>query len=183
VVVSGATALVLVGGSAAYALAGSRAKTITVCVRHKGGTLYEAKKCAKRDKKLSWNQRGPQGLQGSTGASGASGASGATGATGPQGVQGQKGDAGSPGISNYQVVVTSPASNSSGGGENLNSGIAFCPAGTSPLGGGFTTGGTNATIYVMNDEPLGASWAVQTTSASTSVYTLKVYAMCATVSG
>jgi hypothetical protein len=69
------SALLAAGGG--YALASSTGgKTITVCVKHKGGALYKAKKCAKHDKKLTWNKQGPQGIQGQ---------SGQTGQTGPQG--------------------------------------------------------------------------------------------------
>jgi hypothetical protein len=74
----GIAALLTIGGGA-YALAASRGGTITVCVSHKGGTLYKAKKCKKHDSKLSWGKQGPQG------ATGAPGGAGAKGATGPQG--------------------------------------------------------------------------------------------------
>jgi hypothetical protein len=80
----GVTALLILGGGA-YALAKSSGGTITVCVSHKGGALYKAKKCAKHDKKLRWNARGPAGPKGSTGARGAQGAQGAPGSIGPQG--------------------------------------------------------------------------------------------------
>jgi hypothetical protein len=49
---------------------------VTICVHHKGGALYQAGKCAKHDKRLSWNGQGPQGLQGSQGLQGAAGAQG-----------------------------------------------------------------------------------------------------------
>jgi hypothetical protein len=78
----------LVAGGGGYALATRSGDTITVCVSHEGGTLYKAKKCAKIDKKLSWNRVGPQGQQGQQGSRGA------TGATGPQGPQGLQGPAG-----------------------------------------------------------------------------------------
>ena len=70
-----AVALLLAGGGT-YALASSAASTITVCVKHKGGALYKAKKCAKHDGKLSWNKQGPAGNSGSQGPKGN---------TGPQG--------------------------------------------------------------------------------------------------
>ena len=85
---------VLVAGGGAYALAASGSGTITVCVSHTKGTLYKAKKCAKHDKKLSWNTQGPQGIQGPRGVQGAEGAQGVQGA---QGIQGTKGNQGSPG--------------------------------------------------------------------------------------
>jgi hypothetical protein len=75
--------LVLTGGGA-YALGSSLAGgTITVCVHHKGGALYQAKKCAKHDKKLSWNKQGLQGAKGATGAAGPQGQTGAQGPAGP----------------------------------------------------------------------------------------------------
>ena len=63
-------------GSGGYALASSSGGTITVGVSHKRGTLYKAKKCAKGDKKLSWNKVGPQAPQGSSGATGPQGPAG-----------------------------------------------------------------------------------------------------------
>ena len=83
----GVAALMAAGGGA-YALASSTGATITVCVSHKNGTLYQARKCAKRDQRLSWNQQGPEGIQGSQGIQGA------RGSQGQQGIQGPKGDPG-----------------------------------------------------------------------------------------
>jgi hypothetical protein len=82
-----ATWLALASGGA-YALASSSGATITVCVSHKTGTLYTAKQCARDDKKLSWNQREPQGPQR---------ANGPQGPQGPQGLQGLPGAPGQPG--------------------------------------------------------------------------------------
>jgi hypothetical protein len=50
-----------------------------VCVSHKGGTLYKARKCAHHDRTLTWNAKGPRGLVGPIGS---------TGRTGPQGMPG-----------------------------------------------------------------------------------------------
>lgn len=74
-------AALLVGGGGAYALASSNAGTITVCVKHNGGTLYKDRKCAKHDKQLRWNELGPRGIQGPQGPRGAQGAQGTNGAT------------------------------------------------------------------------------------------------------
>ena len=60
------------GGGYAFASSVS-SNTITVCVSHAGGTLYKAKKCAKHDKKLTWNKQGPQGIQGLKGDTGPQG--------------------------------------------------------------------------------------------------------------
>jgi hypothetical protein len=66
-------ASLLIAGGGAYALASSGGGTITVCVSHNGGSLYKAKKCAKRDKSLSWNRVGSPGPQGGTGPAGMAG--------------------------------------------------------------------------------------------------------------
>lgn len=176
----------LIAGGGAYALASSDGGTITVCVRHEGGALYQAKRCAKHDKKLSWNKQGLQGSPGMRGPEGPQGTQGQgpQGPQGPQGIQGQQGVQGSSGISNYQIVTGTPV-NSSGGGINLAGAFADCPTGTSPVGGGFTTGGSNDTVYVRADYPISATpgaWFVQTTSASSSAYTITPYVVCATVS-
>ena len=63
-------------------------------------------KCAKNEKAMDWNQRGPKGDTGPTGptgpagaagAAGATGAKGDIGATGPQGEPGPRGDTGATG--------------------------------------------------------------------------------------
>jgi hypothetical protein len=89
--VFGVAALLLAGGGA-YALASS-SDTITVCVKHAGGGLYKAGKCAKHDRQLRWNAQGPAGA---TGPAGAAGATGPQGPQGPQGIQGAAGTAGAP---------------------------------------------------------------------------------------
>jgi hypothetical protein len=71
-----AIAAILIAGGGAYALASSRGSTITVCVNHKHGTLYKAKKCSRRDKKLSWNKQGRTGPRGATGLQGVQGSTG-----------------------------------------------------------------------------------------------------------
>jgi hypothetical protein len=64
-----ALALLAAGGGYAFA-SGTAAKTIHACVHHRGGGVYIAKKCAKHDRKLSWNQVGPRGPAGPTGPQG-----------------------------------------------------------------------------------------------------------------
>jgi hypothetical protein len=67
----GVLLLLVAGGSFALGSAGS--KTIHACVHRRGGGLYIAKKCAKHDKALSWNQVGPSGPAGVAGPSGPAG--------------------------------------------------------------------------------------------------------------
>lgn len=101
--ITGAVALVLGGAGAAYGLTRGGG-TITVCVKHRGGVLYQASRCASGDKKLSWGAagargpQGPQGQQGATGATGAAGSQGQKGDTGAQGIQGVQGIQGIQGI-------------------------------------------------------------------------------------
>ena len=79
----GVAVVTLAGGGGAYALASSNGGTITVCVKHTGGALYSAKKCARHDQQLSWNKQGPAGATGSQGPAGVLGAQGAQGPAGP----------------------------------------------------------------------------------------------------
>jgi hypothetical protein len=85
-----AIALFCAVGGGAYA-ATSRSKSITVCVNHATGGLYQAKTCAKHDKSLSWNHAGRMGKAGARGKTGAAGPAGAVGATGPAGAPGPAG--------------------------------------------------------------------------------------------
>lgn len=72
-------ALVVAAAGGALAASGGGGK-ITVCVSKGDGTLYQAKKCQKKDKKLSWNAKGKQGPAGPAGKNGTNGTNGANGA-------------------------------------------------------------------------------------------------------
>lgn len=102
-IAAASAAVLLVVGGGAYAVASSTSNTITVCVRHNGGTLYKAKRCAKRDRKLSWNKQGPAGPRGPQGPQGVQGPQGTQGATGAQGSQG-------PGATSFSTTVPQGAS-------------------------------------------------------------------------
>lgn len=82
--VAAATLALLVAGGAAYALSSGGGR-ITVCVRHHGGALYRAHRCASHDTKVTWNARGPRGMNGKQGLQGLQGLQGPTGSTGPSG--------------------------------------------------------------------------------------------------
>jgi hypothetical protein len=75
------------GGGGGYALAATRAKTITVCADKRTGILHlhTRGRCKRGQRKITWNQQGPQGVQGVRGQTGPQGGQGAQGATGPQG--------------------------------------------------------------------------------------------------
>ena len=46
--------------TAGLALASSASTAIHACVHRVGGGIYVAKKCAKHDRKISWNKTGPR---------------------------------------------------------------------------------------------------------------------------
>jgi hypothetical protein len=79
------TALVVGASGGAYAAVQSAPAAISACVRHRGGGLYTARRCARHDLRLTWNATGP------TGPTGSAGPQGAAGAAGPQGIQGVHG--------------------------------------------------------------------------------------------
>jgi hypothetical protein len=58
--------LISVGG---YALAASGSTTIHACADTHTGILHVQKKCHRGQRRITWNQRGPQGLQGAAGTS------------------------------------------------------------------------------------------------------------------
>lgn len=104
--------IVLVTATAAVAaIPSSTTGVVTGCVNKDTAVLrvidYQAgKRCTRKEKQLSWNQKGvrgltgPAGAQGATGLVGPKGETGATGATGTRGeigAQGPKGDAGPQG--------------------------------------------------------------------------------------
>jgi hypothetical protein len=72
----------LIAGGGALALAAQGARTVSACVHHKGGGLYEAKKCARHDGKLTWSKVGPRGLTGPAGNNGTNGTNGTDGTNG-----------------------------------------------------------------------------------------------------
>jgi hypothetical protein len=86
-------ALVTATAGGAYA-AGTSGGSISACVHHNGGGLYQAHQCAHNDQELQWNVRGSDGPQG---AAGAPGPRGLTGPPGPQGASGPKGEQGTTG--------------------------------------------------------------------------------------
>jgi hypothetical protein len=127
--------------------------------------------------------KGRTGPHGAIGAAGAKGAAGSRGSSGATGSQGPTGGTGPSGISGYEVVE-GPIGAGSGSGINLATSTAKCPAGKHVLGGGFhTLSGANATAYVAHDGPVGSTeWEAVLTSATTGAYTMRAFAICATVS-
>lgn len=78
-------AVVVAATGGAYAASKTNSKTIGACVNHRGGAVYVAKKCRRRDKRLTWNTTGPRGPAGAPGTPGTQGTQGAQGLPGPAG--------------------------------------------------------------------------------------------------
>jgi hypothetical protein len=107
-IVALATVAVLATGSVAVAAVPAADGLITSCRTLSSGSLRvidaeAGATCKSTEKKLTWNQTGPQGPagaqgpKGDPGQQGAPGPKGADGATGPQGEPGPAGPAGTPG--------------------------------------------------------------------------------------
>jgi hypothetical protein len=76
-VILGILAVIIAATGASFAVgyaASSKSNTIKACVAKGSGTLYQAHKCKKGDKKLKWSITGPTGATGATGPAGANGA-------------------------------------------------------------------------------------------------------------
>jgi hypothetical protein len=165
---------VLAGTGGGYALAAGSA-TITACVSHKDGTLYEAKKCKKHDQKISWSQTGPAGPQG---VQGQQGSQGQQGIQGLQGIQGT-GDTGPAGPASTEVeagTVTAVAGGSDG------EATAACPSATVATGGGAATLSTDA--YILTSAPnvstgTPTGWEVYYENTSGSTIHVQAFAVCA----
>jgi hypothetical protein len=114
--VTGALLAATAGG--AYA-AGTSGGSISACVRHNGGGLYQAHQCARDDRELQWNVRGPGGPPGAAGPAGAPGPRGLTGPPGPQGSSGPRGEQGTTGLTG----PAGPAGPAGVRGDSFESGL------------------------------------------------------------
>lgn len=92
--VAGTAVVALLAGGGTYALAGQDAGTLSACVHRKGGALYEAKRCVRHDRRLTWNVAGSQGVAGPQGVTGAAGPAGPAGKDGNNGIDGTDGSNG-----------------------------------------------------------------------------------------
>jgi hypothetical protein len=117
-------AVVLAASGGAYAAVRTSAKTISVCVHHKGGALYSARRCAGHDRRLSWNAGGRQGTAGATGAQGPAGLQGAAGTPGQPAAKGDPGNTGPRGPSDAYFNTSA-----GGTGTGLQSVTVAVPAG------------------------------------------------------
>jgi hypothetical protein len=77
-----------IGGFAFAAAIPDRTGVIHACYKKKKGALRVVsakRRCSKRERSLTWNQRGRTGARGRTGSRGRTGRTGATGPAGPEG--------------------------------------------------------------------------------------------------
>lgn len=80
-------ALVLAASGGAYAAgAASSSSQISACVDHLGGGLYLQGRCARHDRRVTWNIAGRRGAVGPAGPSGSQGTQGLQGIQGPPGL-------------------------------------------------------------------------------------------------
>jgi hypothetical protein len=131
--VAGVLIVAVVGGAFAATGVGSHS-TITACVHHKGGGLYEAHKCGRHDAKLKWNATGSPGLAGRAGSAGApgvtgeqgvAGADGATGSAGATGAEGSTGPTGRAGATGSAGTTGATGLGATGGTGAAGSAIAY----------------------------------------------------------
>lgn len=117
---AGIAAAVLFGGGSA--LAGTNAVTYAGCVNTTSGALRvlnsSTDKCSSTERRIDWNQTGPQGLPG---APGQIGSQGSPGQIGPQGPQGPQGPAGRDATQGTTLVLTG-----SGTLPNTKPGSVYC---------------------------------------------------------
>jgi hypothetical protein len=168
-ITAGIAALVLGGGTAAFAATASipgPGGVISGCYVKSGGVLRvidsSVTTCKKDETSLNWNQTGPAGPTGpagSTGPAGPAGPAGPTGATGPQGPQGATGATGpstaGPGGLNVTIVTGTQVT----GAETA---FANCPSAEPyALGGGGYVENEGEATFLLADLPSGpGSWEV-----------------------
>src|SRR5215467_13826507 len=123
--------IAVVAGGAGLALASipdSNTGVITGCYQMVGGQLrvidaQAGAKCGTSEKKLTWNQTGPQGP------AGPAGPAGPDGAQGPQGPTGPAGPAGPTGASDVFSVTNTVGARLSGGSNPVRVASLSLPAG------------------------------------------------------
>jgi hypothetical protein len=159
--------VLVVGAGGGYALAASNTKTITVCADKKTGILHlhNHGKCKRSQRRVTWNQKGPQGAQGIRGPAGQPGAPAANAwadvsnsgsVVFGQGVSVQHA---SPGT--YQVTITAPACSGGSNAPVVTASSANPPAGQAA--GTFPTawleaGGSNQQFTVFTGIVVGGAF-------------------------
>ncbi|MBJ7355783.1 hypothetical protein [Nocardioides sp.] len=95
--------------------------------------------------------------------------------TGPAGAPGAAGPPGAPGLNGYQHVTGSPAVLSSGGSATLT---VDCPAGTTALGGSFTSDPAGTANLVAGGPADFDAWQVRVANPTDFQVTVTPHAVC-----
>jgi hypothetical protein len=172
-----AATVLVVGTGAAFATGVAKPgkaaapAVIRACASTKTGVVRIAKRCRRREKRISWNAVGRQGRQGLRGPRGVAGA---TGAPGPKGEPGTVG----------AVHVTGTSRTVADGAANTTvASSAACPAGKTLLGGGFNVGGEVAKAIVTASMPSSSeanTWTASAVAISANAdIAITAYAVCA----
>ncbi|MFN8585478.1 MAG: hypothetical protein U0446_09195 [Dehalococcoidia bacterium] len=195
----------LLGGVAVVSAHGGDTNSIHACVNKTNGQVRvvgASEDCKVPEYALDWRIAGPAGASGSTGPQGASGPTGPQGATGPtgapgnggpqgpQGATGERGPSGlegPSGVSGYDVRVDVVD------GYDHAQGIALCPSGKRPLGGGVWIPTLQANFVVAGSAPVNPlnfpetpdGWRVLVAKADPNApdesFSMQVWAICAYV--
>jgi hypothetical protein len=176
-VVAYLAALLALGGSAyaATTIPGPDG-VIHSCYRKRGGSLRVVRagaRCTRRERPLSFAQRGPRGLPGARGPQGPRGLRGRSGA------QGAKGTAGASGATNVQVRSAGPTSLPADGAEHAYP--ATCSSGERATGGGYALSAPVGTPVASEPRPTSGvptGWDVRIATSTTGA-TIDVYVICA----
>jgi hypothetical protein len=156
------TALFLAAGGGGYAIAATNHNTIKACADAHTGTLHVQRRCHRGQRRITWNQQGPQGTQGRAGPTGPPAAAAWAIVTDPgtvlsgRGISVQHASAGT-----YQVTVTA-----AGCAQGFNAPVASVSDGNPPAGqaaGGFPVAwvgdtGTNQQFKVFTGVVVGGTF-------------------------
>ena len=123
VVAALATGAVLAGN--AISGTSTSASTIHACVHKKSGAariVTARKRCARTERRVTWNRVGPagaDGVAGATGAAGPAGQAGAAGAAGQPGAAGERGESGDQGTFRFDDFDGMPCNDGQAGTTNV----------------------------------------------------------------
>jgi hypothetical protein len=175
IVIAGTAALLVAGGSA-YAAIPDGGGVFHACYKTTDGQLRlvnSASQCLPAETATQWSETGPAGPQGQEGPQGPAGQQGDKGEAGPQG------PAGTAGVSGYEKASTGFGEGTSPG--DFDSAQVDCPAGKSPVGGGFIAineNGSPTGVSVVQDEADGEGWHVIIFNTSSSTVRLSAQVIC-----
>lgn len=159
------------------------------CVSYEGqiylaGDIFRSKSCKAGDREFNFSNSGASqvGPIGPIGPIGPQGPQGETGPKGEKGDKGETGESGAPGvsgISGWEKISTSSGSTV----DQDKTIIATCSSGKKVLSGGYIIDSPTVTFYTVANYPVtDNSWSATVhRSATTGVWTLTTFAICANI--